>query len=80
LQKVLDKGDILDGKVVSQAHLGRLGLNSNQIAMAVVFEDRSSGIYIATPIPEPTTIALLVPAFGLLAICVRAARKSAATR
>jgi hypothetical protein len=74
LARVLDKGDMLDGKLVSRARIGPGGLDGNQIAMSVDFADGSNAIYVATPIPEPATVALIIPAFGLLAIWVRAAR------
>jgi hypothetical protein len=74
LARVLDRGDMLDGKLVSRAHIGPGGLDGNQIAMTVDFEDGSNAVYVATPIPEPTTVALLISAAGLIAICVRAAR------
>jgi hypothetical protein len=76
LERLVDKGDTLDGKLVSRAHLGRQGLEGDQIAVTVEFDDGSKGIYVATLIPEPTTVALLIPAFGLLVVWVRAARTS----
>jgi hypothetical protein len=68
---------MLDGKLVNRARIGPGGLDGNQIAMTVDFADGSNAVYLATPIPEPATVALWILACGLLAIWVRAARKSA---
>ena len=48
LIKVVDKGDILDGKLVKRAHVGRQGLDGNQILTRVFFEDGTDALYVAT--------------------------------
>jgi hypothetical protein len=75
---VFDKGDILDGKLIRQVHMGAEGLDGNQIAMEVNFEDGTDAIYVATLIPEPGTIGLLIVGCGLLVIVVRRARAAPA--
>jgi hypothetical protein len=70
LESLLRDGDVLDGKVVRRAYIGAEGLDGNQIAMSVVFVDGTEGIYVATLVPEPATLALLFTACGLLAIAV----------
>jgi hypothetical protein len=60
LAKVIDKGDMLDGKVVHQARIGREGLDGNQIAFEVEFVGSTRAIYVATLIPEPGTIVLAI--------------------
>jgi hypothetical protein len=77
LEKLVDKGDALDGKLVSRAHLGRQGLDGDQIAVTVEFDDGSKAIYVATLIPEPNTLAMLIPAVRVLTICVRMRAKRA---
>jgi hypothetical protein len=78
LQRVLAKGDTLDGKLVQRATMGRQGLDGDRIGIRVDFEDGSSASYIAAPIPEPATLALLLTACCLLPIVFR--RMSAVPR
>lgn len=68
LTKVLSPNDILDGKTVRFAELGRNGLSENSLAFLAYFSDGSEGIYRAdlvvdeppTSVPEPaSTLGLL---------------------
>jgi hypothetical protein len=82
LESVLRAGDTLDGKVVRRAYVGAEGLDGNQIAMSVVFADGTEGIYIATVVPEPGNVALLLAGIGLLTFATgrrnKVTRKSSA--
>jgi hypothetical protein len=78
LASVLRAGDILDGRVVERAFVGPEGLDGNQIAMSVLFADDTEGIYVATLIPEPATLALLL-AGCLLAIALKRRRTFSTT-
>jgi len=71
LRKVLSEGDILEGQVVSRTSIGRQGLDGGQIAFSVSFTNRTSAIYVATPIPEPATLALLIAACSVTAFAIR---------
>lgn len=62
---VIEKSDVLDGRVVSYFGLGPEALSGDQLAFTAYFEDGTSGVYLAT-IPEPGTGLLL--AAGLLAL------------
>jgi hypothetical protein len=70
LESLLRAGDVLDSRVVRRAYIGAEGLDGNQIAMSVVFDDGTEGIYVATLVPEPASFALLFTACGLLASAV----------
>lgn len=61
LREVIATGELLDGKSISSLNLGSEGLNGNQIAFQVIFDDGSQGIYVAKAVPEPS------PALGTLA-------------
>jgi hypothetical protein len=74
LERLIDKGDVLDGKIVSRAQMGWQGLDGNQIALEVDFTDGTDAMYVATLIPEPATFALVIPAVGLLLVWVRMTR------
>jgi hypothetical protein len=64
--KVILAGDQLSGLTVSDVVFYR-GLNdAGQIAFGVTFTDGSKGIYIATPVPEPSSAMLIVAALPLL--------------
>jgi hypothetical protein len=74
--KVIAYGDALDGATVTQLYFGRGGLNNNgQIAFTAELSDGTQGVFVATPIPEPSTIALLLAgATSLLAFVWRKRR------
>jgi hypothetical protein len=74
LVPLLRAGDVLDGKIVERAYVGNEGLDGNQIAVSVVFTDDSEGIYVATLIPEPATLALLLVGCCLLVITIANSR------
>jgi hypothetical protein len=71
LQRVLAKGDTLDGKLAQRAIMGRQGLDSDRIGIRVDFEDGSSALYLATPVPEPATWVLLIAACCLMPLTIR---------
>ncbi len=74
LESVLRSGDMLDGKVVRRTYVGAEGLDGNQIAMSIVFADGTEGIYVATRVPEPANVVLLLAAVGLLTFIVARSR------
>ena len=61
-------GDLLDGLTVRNAGFSSNGLNdSGQIAFTAVLSDGTQRVWIATPVPEPSTFILLaIGAIGLL--------------
>jgi len=65
IHKLIEAGDLLDGKVVSGVEFGSEGFSGDQIAFHASFDDGTQGIYRAV-IPEPSTALLL--AAGLLAL------------
>jgi hypothetical protein len=73
--KVIMVGDALDGSTVTQLFFTRDGLNNNgQIAFTAELSNGTQGVFVATAIPEPSTIALLcVAAIGLSAFAWRRA-------
>jgi len=75
LHKVIEAGDLLDGRTVSGFGFGPRGLSGDALAFNATFEDGTYGVFLAT-IPEPGTGLLL--ATGLLALCAgrRALRRS----
>lgn len=74
LHKVIEVGDLLDGRSVVSLRFGPRGLSGDQLAFSVLLDDDSGGVYLVT-IPEPGTALLL--AAGLLALGAgrRAARR-----
>jgi hypothetical protein len=67
--KVIATGDPLLGSTVSEIAFGRRGLNDNgQIAFWARLANGQQGIFVATPVPEPNSIVLLLSAAGLLGI------------
>jgi hypothetical protein len=68
LVPLLRAGDVLDGKIVQRAYVGNEGIDGDQIAISVVFTDDSEGIYVATLVPEPATLVLLLVGCGPLVI------------
>jgi len=65
LTRVLGIGEVLDGRIVSDVRIGREGLSGSNIVLTANFEDGSSGVFVATHVPEPTSFAL-----GLLLIAL----------
>jgi hypothetical protein len=67
--KVIMGGDTLDGKTINWVSFSRYGLNDRgQIAFMAAFTDGTKGVFVATPVPEPSTVVLFsVAAAGLLA-------------
>jgi hypothetical protein len=74
LAKVLDKGDMLDGKLVARVQMGREGLDGDQIALRVEFADETNAVYVATLIPEPATMALVICGCAAMVVMARIAR------
>ncbi len=66
LAEVIATGGFLDDKEVSSVFFGSEGLSGNQIAFGATFSDDSQAIYIATAIPEPSSVlgTLAFGAFG----------------
>jgi RNA polymerase sigma factor (sigma-70 family) len=64
ITKIIAIGDTLDGKTVSNLDFGKQGNDTSHYAFTAIFTDGSSGIYVFTPVPEPT---------GLLPVSVAAA-------
>jgi hypothetical protein len=67
--KVIQEGDTLLGATITDLSFSRGGFNNRgQIAFNATLSDGTSGVFVATPIPEPSTVALLAAAgLGLLA-------------
>jgi len=57
LIEVIGLGDTLDGKIVKNLEMGKEAMSGNEIVFYALFQDDSSGVFVAT-IPEPTTIFL----------------------
>jgi hypothetical protein len=66
---VISVGDSLFGSTVTSVDLGRFALNdSDQLAFMFMLQDGRSGVAIADiAVPEPGSLALLLPALGILA-------------
>jgi hypothetical protein len=75
--KVIQKGDVLDGATVSTVTFSRGGLNNmGQIAFTATLSDGTQGVWMATPVPEPSMLALLaVGAASVLGYSWRPGRK-----
>ena len=59
--KIIMTGDTLDGAIVDGVYFSRNGLNNKgQIAFTATLSDGTSGVFVATPIPEPSALILLV--------------------
>jgi hypothetical protein len=67
LQKVIAVDDALDGKIVERAWMGTQGFRGDEIAVWVEFADGTEGVYVATLVPEPATIVLILIAAAALA-------------
>lgn len=66
LVEVTARGNLLDGKSVTAVFFGKEGLSGNQIAFNSIFDDGSSGVFVATAVPEPSSMlgTLAFSAFG----------------
>ncbi|MBX3412797.1 MAG: PEP-CTERM sorting domain-containing protein [Pirellulales bacterium] len=65
--KVIQTGDLLDGSVVTRISFGSQAFNdSGDVAFYALLADGRRGIYVATAVPEPSTIVL--GCVGLMAI------------
>ncbi len=67
--KVIQAGDLLDGFAVETLSFSRNGLNNRgEIAFVAYLSDWTTGVWVATPVPEPSTLILLAAgAVSLLA-------------
>jgi hypothetical protein len=74
LRSVIEVGDTLDGKTISELLFGPGGFDGLDIAFRASFTDGSSGIYVGSPVPEPGTALLL--AFGLAGLATAGRRRS----
>lgn len=71
---VIRSGDELDGSMVVSVNQAARAMrnNSGQIAFEVTLANGTEAIYLATPVPEPTTFALAgIGALGLLTYRIR---------
>lgn len=69
LTKILDTSDIIDGRQPSEFHIGRDSLVGNQLAFRVRFTDNTESIYVATLVPEPSTLVAFLLATACLVMC-----------
>ena len=77
LEKVLAGGDMLDGRRVATVQIGPESLHGDQIALLVSYVGADAGIYVATLIPEPGTLALIITACGFIALVAYRRSRSA---
>ncbi len=69
--RVIGTGDTLNGSTVTALSFARGGMNdAGQLAFGYVLADGSSGLAVASPVPEPTSAALLLGS-GLLLLARR---------
>ena len=71
--KIIMEGDMLDGATISLNSLSfaRNGLNnSGQIAFIATLSNGTSGVWVATPVPEPSTLGLMAAGLISLLACV----------
>lgn len=75
--RIISIGDALFGSTVNALNIGGFGLNDlGQLAFFYNLADGRNGLALATPVPEPTSIALLVSALGgIVALRRRTARQ-----
>lgn len=74
-QQLIGRGDALDGSVVTGVGFGFPLVNdSGQIAFLAGLEDGRQGIYVASPVPEPSGL-LVVGALMLMAVRRRRAER-----
>jgi hypothetical protein len=67
--KVIAPGDMLDGVTVGSVVFTRNGLNNRgQIAFRAALTDNRVGIWVATPVPEPSTCVLMATGTGSVLI------------
>ena len=77
--KVIMEGDALNNATVTDLFFARNGLNNKgQIAFTATLSDGTSGVFVATPIPEPSALILLViGTLSLLGYVWRSRRRAA---
>ena len=76
VMKLIDGGDVLDGKAVASAFIDRGSLDGGRAGVWVQFEDGSEGIYI-TVVPEPTMAGAVLALAG--AVCRHRRRRPSLT-
>jgi len=69
IDEVIQTGDPLGGSVVTRLSIWRQALNdSGQVAFEATLENGVAGIYVATPVPEPSALSiyslLIISGFG----------------
>jgi len=55
---VIQKGDLLDGRIVADLGFSRFGYDGTSVAFSAEFTDGTAGIYVASmgsAVPEPST-------------------------
>jgi hypothetical protein len=65
----------LDAKIVSGVAIYGDINNAGQVVFEAYFTDGSSGLYLATPVPEPTALSLF--AFAITALLTRFYKRAA---
>ena len=81
LVEVTSIGDLLDGKSIAGVSFGQEGLSGNQIVFSAFFDDDSSGVFLVTAVPEPSSIlgTLSFSAFGAAWMLKRRQKKQQST-
>ncbi len=76
LLNIVEEGDTLDGLVVDSIRFGSEGASHSQLAFSVEFTDGSEAVYLATVVPEPASISLMIMALIMLAAGRRRNRRT----
>ncbi len=61
---ILDTTQLLDGKTISSLIFSKNSLDGNSVGFTATFSDGSSGVFLATVVPEPGSLALGMIACG----------------